>query len=290
MIAAEIMKVRTRWLLYVLFLVGVAGAAAQVWLFGYVAWLTERNDSEFEYGISSRLTFSFPYSLSALLDTGQFWGALLVAVLTASMVATDHSWGTVRLALARGQTRNQYLTAKLLGIVAVSVVMMLAVFAIGVVFSLVATAVAGESITFDTRNGPSAAEVPLMVLRAAYAIVPYGMLAFCLTVVGRSTALGATGTLIYIIAESIVAPLLGALGSTGEAFQSLIIGYNASALIAANRSGLLEQNTLAFRESGPGADVPDVWVATLVLAAYSLIFLAISFQVFRTRDVRTTQE
>src|SRR3990170_7485757 len=172
MLAAELLKVRKRWMPYVLLLVMAAGAAVQIWLLGYVSW----RESEVEFQQSALRAFALPWSLSALLDAGQFWGAILMGILTASTVATEHGWGTVRQALIRGQTRNQYLSMKLLGSALIAAVSLLLAFGIGVCFSVIATSVADRPITLDVPGGPSALDRLLMILRAGYGILPYGLL------------------------------------------------------------------------------------------------------------------
>jgi len=232
-------------------------------------------------------TFVLPWSLVTLLDTGQFWGSIVVAVLTASMVATEFGWGTVRQALVRGQTRRQYLTVKLLGIIILSTVGLLFVLGVAVAFSLAATAIAGEPITLDVPDGPSAFDLVLMVLRAGYAIVPYGLLAFCLTVVGRSTALGVAGTLFYFMGEAILLGILHDLGGVAPTIQSFVLGHNASAVLSANTIGTENFNSIAFRNNPLPGDVPDPVVGALVIAVYCAIFLTITYTVFQRRDLES---
>ena len=285
MLVADLLKVRKRWMPYVLFLVMVAGVAIQIWLAGYASWLDERNNPEFGFGPDSLRTFALPWSIPALLDTGQFWGAILVGILVASMVATEHSWGTVRQALIRGQTRSQYLTAKLLGIAVIAVVSLLIALGIGVAFSVIATALADRSITLDVPGGPSVPEVALMVLRAGYGILPYGLLAFCLAVVGRSTTLGVAGILLFMFGEAIVLAILQGLGGIAADARAFSIGHNVVALLADNRIGGFDSfNGFAPRDTTL-TDLPDPAVAVLVLGAYCLGFLAIAFWVFRRRDI-----
>ena len=283
-IAAELLKVRKRWLAYLLLFVLIAGAAIQIWLGGYVAWRTEAEVEPENLRLALR-TFVLPWSLVSLLDSGQFWGSFIVGVLTASMVATEYGWGTVRQALIRGQTRSQYLTVKLLGITILSSAILLTALAVGIAFSLIATVIAGEPVTLDVPDGPSAPETLLMVLRAGYAIIPYGMLAFCLTVVGRSTALGVAGTLLYLIGESILLGILHGLGGPAPTIRAFVLGHNVSAVLSANVIGSENFNSLAFRNNPLAADVPDPAVGALVLAAYCAIFLAIAYRVFQRRDL-----
>lgn len=287
MLAAELMKVRTRWLPYVIFLFLVLGAALQIWFLGLGTYLAERGDAEFGTTPVGFFTFRMPWALNALLDSGQFWGGVFVAFLASSIVATEHNWGTVRQAIVRGQTRTQYFMTKLLATSFVAAVMLLAAFAIGVIFSIAATAIEGEPITLDVPGGPSATEVPLMVLRAGLGVLPYGMLAFALTVIGRSTALGATGTLIYKLAETIVLPIFTELGGVWADLRVLFIGHFADALIAANRIDASEYNSLAFRNLPVASELPDPWVAAVMLLFYSALFAAAALFVFQRRDLNT---
>jgi ABC-type transport system involved in multi-copper enzyme maturation permease subunit len=283
MLAAELLKVRKRWMPYVLLLVMAMGAAVQIWLVGYVNW---RGESEVEFEQSALRAFALPWSLSALLDSGQFWGAILVGILVASTVATEHGWGTVRQALIRGQTRNQYLAMKLLGSTLIAAVSLLLAFGIGVSLSVIATAVADRSVTLDVPGGPSALDIALMILRAGYAVLPYGLLAFCLAVVGRSTTLGVAGILLFMFAEAILLAVLESIGGVAADARAFLMGHNASALLAANRIGFGDYNTFAPRSVPLTSDLPDPAVAALVLALYSLAFLTIAFVTFRRRDIQ----
>jgi ABC-type transport system involved in multi-copper enzyme maturation permease subunit len=282
MLAAELLKVRKRWMPYVLLLVMAAGAAIQIWLVGYVTWRNE--DTEFQQ--SALRAFALPWSLAALLDAGQFWGGILVGILTASTVATEHAWGTVRQALVRGQTRNQYLAMKLLASGLLAVVSLLLAFGIGVCLSVVATTVADRPITLDVPGGPSAGDIVLMVVRAGYGVLPYGLLAFCLATVGRSTTLGVAGILLYMFGETILLAILEGIGGAAADAQAFLIGHNVRALLAANRIGLGDYNSMAPRPNPMPSDLPDLAVAGLVVGLYCLAFLAIAFVIFRRRDIR----
>jgi len=281
-LAAELLKVRKRWMPYLLLLVMVAGAAIQIWLAGYLSW--KQDDVEFR--LDAFRTFTLPWSLPTLLDTGQFWGAILVGILAASVVATEHGWGTVRQALIRGQPRSQYLAAKLFGIALIAAGSLLLALGIGVSFSVVATAVADLPITLDVPGGPSVPEVGLMVLRAGFGILPYGLLAFTLAVFGRSTTLGVAGILLFMFGEGILLAILGGVGGVAADARGLSIGHNVAALLAANRIGDYHNyNSFSPREPLAAPELPDPAIAALVLGLYCVSFLAIAFWVFRRRDI-----
>ena len=89
----------------------------------------------------------------------------------------------------------------------------------------------------------------LMILRSALGILPYGMLAFALAVVGRSTALGIAGTLGYMLGEGIIIAILESIGGIAADFREIAIGHHVSSLIAANRIGTGDYNSIAARET-----------------------------------------
>lgn len=290
LLLAEWMKSRTRWLPYVLFLFLIIGAAIQIWLFGGVAYLDERNNID-EYGIpAGAFTFRWPWAILPLLDAGQYWGPVFIAFFAASAVATDFGWGSVRLSIARGVTRTQFLTAKLLTTALICAAGMLIALAVGIVFSLAATQLFEDPVRYVGVNPePSVSEMPPMVARAALAILPYGLLAFMLAVVSRSTAMGATGVLVYKLVESAAVSLMGELGGNWERFQNLFIEHHASALLAANKNGYPDYNTIAFRAVPDRADTPDPSVAAIMLVVFCVAFGAISFWSFARRDLNSRE-
>lgn len=283
---AELLKVRTRWMPYVLFLVMVGGAAVNIWLAGYVSWHEEPPESSAQ----AYRTFVFPYSIATLLDTGQFWGsAIFVGILTSSCVSTEYNWGTVRQVLVRGQSRPGYLAVKIAALAILCTIFLLAALAVGLFFSVWATSLADAPITLDVRDGPSLPEIVLMIGRAALGILPYGLLAFMLSTVGRSTALGIGGTFGYIFAEGIGVAILQGMGGLAADLSDMALGRHVASLIAANRIGSGEYNSIAFREFADPADLPDPSVGALAILLYCLLFLAVTFAVFLRRDIRGHQ-
>jgi len=281
LLRAELLKMRKRWMPYVLFLLMLAGAAFIVWAIGYGTW----HDDDPEYAASGLRTFAYPYSVPALLDSGQFWGsAFFVAILTTSTLATEHNWGTIRPALSGGLSRSRYLATKLVTLTLVSTVALLLVFGFGLLLSLWATSVAGLDTPVPHPGGFTVGDFVLMVSRAALCIVPYGLLAFALTVISRSTALGIAGTMGYMTLEAIIVAVLGTGGDILQGSRILFLGHSVSALIAENRFGGLDYESTAFRDlESPGQ--PGVWTATAVIVAESAFLLAASFLVFLRRDV-----
>lgn len=291
LILAELMKSRTRWLPYVLLLVLILGAGVQVWLFGYTAWwdLHTESDPDLLNDLPGAIrAFALPWALPALLDSGQFWGSIIIGVFVASGVATEYNWGTARLAISRGQSRRQWLTAKLLGLALFSTILMLLALAFGVVSMLWTSSLAGFPITLDPP-GPvhvTALDIVFSILRSAFGVLPYALLAFTITVIGRSTALGATGIILFVMIEGTLNGLFGALGGIWADIRLFTIGHNVAALLAANRLDDDAYSTLAFRESPVASELPDPWFAFAVLCLWCVGLLAAAYYVFNKRDLR----
>ena len=282
-LAAELLKVRKRWLPYVLFLIMVIGAAAHIWLLGYATWADDNNAFDAFFRNETLRTFVLPHALPALLQSGQFWGSMLVGILTASVIGTEYSWGTARQALLRGQTRSEYLTLKLIGLVMMASVGLLAALGIGILFSLMASALVSEEVGGSISFGAAI----LMVLRTGYTIIPYGLLAFALTTVSRSTTLGVAGSVIFVVLEAITIAVFSGIGTAwSETARAFLPGHNVAAILSANRIDEGAFFSLAPREQLLPVSLPDPAVAALVLALYCLVFLAISYAVFQRRDLQ----
>jgi ABC-type transport system involved in multi-copper enzyme maturation permease subunit len=285
------MKSRTRWLPYVLLVVLVLGAGVQVWLFGYTAWwdMHTETDPELRADLPEAINaFALPWALPALLDAGQFWGSIVVGIFVASGVATEYNWGTVRQAIARGQSRNEWLTVKLVGLALFCAVLLALALAFGILSMLWTSSLANIPITLDPA-GPgelTALDITFAILRAAMGILPYALLAFAITVVGRSTALGSTGIILFVIIEGILIGIFTALGGTWEDISNVSIGRNAASLLAANRVDAGPYLSIAFREQPDASELPDPWVAFTVLSVWCAALLGITYYAFNKRDLR----
>ncbi len=282
LLRAELLKMLKRWMPYVLFLLMLIGAATIIWLFGYVSY---RDEGEIEFHATALRTFVYPYSVPALLDSGQFWGAaFFVAILATSTVATEHNWGTVRPALVGGVSRARYLLTKLITLTLVSIVALLIVFGFGVLMSLWASNAEGIAVPAPHPEGFSVGDLLIMILRTAFCMIPYGLLAFALTVITRSTAVGIAATMGYMTLEGIIVALLSTGGDIFQDSRYLFLGHSVTVLMAENRFQDLDFNTIAFRDLG-SPDQPGIWTATGIIVAQSAAFLAAAFAVFLRRDI-----
>jgi len=284
LLAAEILKIRKRWLPYLLLLLLVVFAFIQVFLFGYVGY---ENSTDISARQEALRGLSIPWSLQALLDSGQFWGSLVTGIFASSAVATEFGWGTVRQSLIRGQSRARYLALKVAAITVVAAGGLLLAFFFGVLVSLFSMSLADRTITLDVPGGPSVPGIGLMVLRAGYCVIPYGILAFCLATVARSTTAGVITVVLFLFGEAIVLGILNGLGGSWADLRDVSLGHNVRAVLSENQIGPENPLTLAPREGSIGSEVPDPNGAALILALWVLTFAAVSFAVFQRRDLRS---
>ncbi|MBF6599977.1 MAG: ABC transporter permease subunit [Dehalococcoidia bacterium] len=287
MVQAELMKVRTRWLPYVLVIIALIGVLLQVWLGGYVTYVNAQYSEDQRTALQ---LMALPWSLPSLLESGQYWGSILIGVLTASFIATDFNWGTVRQSLIRGHTRGEYLVSKLLALLLLATVGLAVALTAGILSSVLATAAAGAPVTLHVAGGPSVPQLGAMILRAGYGVLPYALLAFAISVVTRSTAAGTTAVVLYVFIESAVLGIFGQLGGTWSDLRVLFLGHNVSAVLAANRiAGADSFPSLAFRPQPSPGDLPNAMTGALVVALYCLAFALISYRAFARRDIRATE-
>ena len=284
MLTAELLKVRGRWMPWVLCLILVAMLALTT--FGpYVSW---ENDGGGFLQEEQRHAFVLPWSLTTILNTTQSLGSILLVVVAASLVGTEYSWGTVRSCLVRGETRSRYLLTKLLGLATVGLALLAVAFAAGVIFTVITTRLADQPITLDVPDGPSLPEVPLMFLRTAFSVLPYALLAFLLAELFHSTAAGVGGGLVYVFVEGILLAILGNIGGVAADMRLFLVGHDVSGVMELNRIGTESVYAgFVLRPQPEASDLLPPLQATAAVAAYCLFLAGTTLWLFQRRDVRS---
>jgi ABC-2 type transport system permease protein len=208
---------------------------------------------------------------TVLGDTTGLGGAVAL-ILGVIAVGSEYTWGTVKTMVTQGPGRLRVLVGKLLAVELVIAILAVALLAAG-------AAASGLLATIDGAASPWP-RVPdvLAALGTAWLIMSmYAGLGFVLAVLFRQPALAVGIGLVYmLVIESIVLNLLG----SAEAFRSIVSafpGSNASALIGSFPSPVRGAQALAH---GIGA-----LQATLVVAAYTVLFGAVAGLAFRARDI-----
>lgn len=204
-------------------------------------------------------------------------GAVLVVILAASLIATEFSWGTVRTVLPRASGRSSFLTAKLVTLAVFLVLVVLLGYLAAVAASALVTALAGLGGGlgggFVSRTLPS-------IARTAYVMLPYAALSFLLALWVRSTAAGVGVGLAVLFLEGLITQLLSSAGGPLRRIPQALLNANVQAVLRPNAEGLQG----AFGNAN-GRDLPNIWQAAAVLAAYTAAFIALAYWRFHTRDI-----
>ena len=135
-------------------------------------------------------------------------GMILAVVLVANAIGSEYSWNTMRPYLLCSESRLKMFTAKLIAaavfIVSGMIIGMLVAILLGALF----TALRGYSWGMGIGTMSFTGHQLLNFVRTLYVMLPYILLAFLFTVLGRSTAAGIGFGIGASVLESIITELL----------------------------------------------------------------------------------
>ncbi len=275
LLRSELFRLVHRWMPRVLLAILVAIVAVLYLLFWTVVQTGTENSSEVR-DLRENLR------LAAVRDTGLSLvfqvGAVNVIILTSSLIGAEFGWGTIRTLLPRARSREALLSAKIITLLFFVVATVL----IGTVIAFGASAFVTTVEDLPRGLGPDGVARSLAAIgRTMYVMVPYAALALAITTWTRSVAAGIGVGLSVLFLEGLILTILEAAGDVFDRVPGALISRNVQALLDANGAGLDR------RFSGSGENYPPQWRAALVLALYSVVFVALAFQRFRSRDITT---
>ena len=202
---------------------------------------------------------------------------ILVSIMAAAALGGEYGWGTLRTVLTKGTGRWQFMTAKI-------VALMLTALA-GLVVAAATVALSSLLISIFGLEGDSLQgsaewlDVPIKIGTLLFSFLPYVMLTLLATALTSSTALGITAFVVYYLVETTASPIL----NNFEWFQRVseyLLSPNVTTVLQASYGEV----SVSINGSGDAAQ-PDLLPAVLVLAAYSLVFGALTFMLFQRRDI-----
>lgn len=193
---------------------------------------------------------------------------IMTVIMSASIVATEYAWGTIRTILPRTRGRGAFLAAKLAVIAGFALV-------VSVTGMLSALAASGAVTALAGLDAGLGADFVLRMLGSValtfVALLPYASLAFLVAVLSRSTAGGVAVGLAMFFVEGQFVLLLSAAGGFVEATTNALLTPNVSAVISLG---------------GPDAEpARTVGRGFAVVGAYTLVPAALALWRFRRRDV-----
>ncbi|MGD0862189.1 MAG: hypothetical protein ABSA21_05445 [Candidatus Limnocylindrales bacterium] len=213
---------------------------------------------------AARDLVTFPGAYDRILEFITGLGGLFAVIYGAAIAGSEWGWGTLKSAVARGESRVRYMLISYVSVAAMIAVGLLATFAVGVAAAIVGAHLANVS-TSGLGDSATLNGLPERLLKGWFAVVEEGALGFTIATLARSQLAGiGVGIAFYF----------------GEGFASIflpdIVQYMpfsvANAALATTSSGATAGGGFGAATSALPADqalvLVGVWlVGSLVVAA-----------------------
>ena len=132
---------------------------------------------------------TFPGAYDQILSFILGLGGLFAVIFGAAIAGSEWTWGTLKNAVARGQSRSYYTLVSFASIAFVIAVGLVVTFAIGVVAALLGANIAGTS-TAGLTDSSTLARLPEQFARGGVAIIMEGGIGFTIATLARSQLAG----------------------------------------------------------------------------------------------------
>jgi ABC-type transport system involved in multi-copper enzyme maturation permease subunit len=132
---------------------------------------------------------TFPGAYDQILAFILGLGGLFAVIFGAAIAGSEWTWGTLKNAVARGQSRSYYTLVSFGSIAFVIAIGLIVTFAIGVVAALVGANLAGTS-TAGLADSTTIARLPEQFARGGLAIIMEGSIGFTVATLARSQLAG----------------------------------------------------------------------------------------------------
>ena len=283
LIRAEIYKLSKRSMTYILLLILIG-------LFALILLITQATTptattvtngiTTTAPAVAANVQFLQGVVTSSIAMLGGIIGVVLAVVLVANGMGSEYGWNTIRPYLLCSESRSKMFASKLIAdaifIVAGMIICVITVILLGVLF----TAIRGYSWNLGASTLSFTGSQILDFTRAFYVILPYALLAFLFTVLGRSTAAGIGFGIGASVIELIVTGLLASAHGWLAKIPNYMLSINVSKITSL--SGTSGGVTIS---GGPNTPIASSLHAFIVVAVYCAVFTALSYTIFLRRDV-----
>ena len=149
---------------------------------------------------NARALITFPGAYDLILSFMFGLGGLVAVIYGAAVAGSEWSWGTLKTAVARGESRTRYMLATF-GAMMVMVAVGLAVtLALGIGLAVVAAGIAGIS-TSGISDADTLQRLPAMAARGWFAVVEQAGLGFAIATLARSQLAGIGAGIAFYFGE-----------------------------------------------------------------------------------------
>jgi ABC-2 type transport system permease protein len=140
-------------------------------------------------GQAGRLLVTFPGAYTFILSFILGLGGLFGVIYGAAVAGSEWSWGTLKAAVARGESRSRYQLLSFAAIAAMVGVGLLVAFAVGVLVAAIAASIAGVS-TSGLGDSSALGQLPELLARGWVAMIEQAALGFAIATLARSQLAG----------------------------------------------------------------------------------------------------
>lgn len=151
--------------------------------------------------------FGFPEAYTNLGGMVASFAGLAGAALAGAVAGSEWSWGTFRVAIARGASRADYVLATVAALAVLVLAGWLILFAAGTAFVAAGAVVSGLPLG-DPADGGALARLPLLVAAGWWAIVMQLAIAFAVAFATRSQVAGVVAVVGLMFAEQFATAFL----------------------------------------------------------------------------------
>ena len=279
LIGAELFKLRKRKVTWILLSVLLGIIVLVNFLLLAIAQLNIPSGPHRQIQNLLGLPVTFPLTMSLLSS----FGSVLAVVLLASSMGSEFNWRTIRVAVASSESRFKLLGAKLISASILILIGMGIGLITGFLMSLITTAIGGYKFDFSFAANSYLWEQFLQFWRTFYVLIPYMLLGFMFSIVGRSAMPGISLGVAVIFLEGILTAFMSLAGGWIANIPNYLIAANVRTIVSLSSLPQNFQAGMGF--GGMTVNLPGVPHATITIAVYSIFFLIIAFYIFNRRDL-----
>jgi ABC-type transport system involved in multi-copper enzyme maturation permease subunit len=149
---------------------------------------------------SARALITFPGAYDLILSFMFGLGGLVAVIYGAAIAGSEWSWGTLKNAIARGESRATYMLATFASVAVMIGVGLALTFLLGILLALVAASIAGVS-TAGVTDADTLGRLPALAARGWFAVVEQGALGYAIATLARSQLAGIGAGIAFYFGE-----------------------------------------------------------------------------------------
>lgn len=149
---------------------------------------------------NARALITFPGAYDLILSFMFGLGGLVAVIYGAAIAGSEWTWGTLKNAVARGESRARYMVSTFAAIALMIAIGLAISFALGVLLALLGATIAGIS-TSGISDANHLARLPAMAARGWFAVVEQAALGFAIATLARSQLAGIGAGIAFYFGE-----------------------------------------------------------------------------------------